>query len=94
MDRNAVVEVPQHGRFTLSWVAYIRPWVLFVMLTAIGLLVSQSASAAGIILAGYVILFIGIVKLLYDIAWRRRLRFYYDQEGGVAYSRSGALAQR
>ena len=84
MDRNDIVEVHQHAPrrlFFLSWVAYIRPWVLFVMLTVIGLLVSQSANAANIILAGYVILFIGVVKLFYDIACRRRFRFYYDQDG-------------
>ncbi|QWA08882.1 hypothetical protein GTU79_15135 [Sodalis ligni] len=81
MDRNYIVEVPRHGSFFLSWVAYVRPWILFAMLTAIGLLVSQSANAANIILAGYVILFIGIVKLIYDLAWRRRFRFFYDLEG-------------
>ncbi|WP_213992361.1 hypothetical protein [Sodalis sp. dw_96] len=81
MDQHDIVELPRHGRYFLSWVAYLRPWVLFVMLTAIGLLVSQSANAANIILAGYVILFIAIVKLIYDLAWRRRFRFFYDQEG-------------
>jgi hypothetical protein len=81
---NDVVDVRQRAArrvFVLSWIAYARPLVLFVMLTVIGLLVSQSANAANIILAGYCILFIGIVKVFYDIALRRRFRFYYDQEG-------------
>lgn len=67
--------------YSLSWVAYIRPLALFMALAAIGLIVSQSAQGANFILAGYGILFLSIIKALYDVAWRRRFRFYYDRDG-------------
>lgn len=67
--------------FYLSWVAYVRPLVLFLALATLGLIVSQSARDADFILAGYGILFIGIIKVVYDIAWRRRLRLYTDRNG-------------
>ncbi|TKI08083.1 hypothetical protein [Martelella alba] len=72
---------PARRQFFLSWAAYVRPLVLFAVLSALGLLVSQSAKTADIILGGYGILFIGIVKVIYDIAARRRFRFFFDPEG-------------
>lgn len=84
MDQTDVADEHQRALrriFFLSWVAYIRPVVLFATLTVIGLLVSQSAKAVNIILTGYVILFIGIIKFFYDISWRRRFRFYCDGQG-------------
>jgi|SRR5476651_2403447 len=71
--------------YSLSWVAYTRPLTLFLALAAIGLIVSQSAQDANFILAGYGILFLGIIKILYDLAWRRRFRFYYDRDGVWVY---------
>ena len=84
MDSNDVSEQRYRAPrriFLLSWIAYVRPLVLFAVLSAIGLLVSQSAKTANIILIGYAILFIGIAKVIYDIAWRRRFRFFYDEDG-------------
>ncbi|MEA9389376.1 hypothetical protein SJI19_02205 [Acerihabitans sp. TG2] len=70
-----------YHEYVLSWVAYIRPWALFMAQAAIGLIVSQSAQGANFILAGYGILFFAIIKAFYDVALRRRFRFYYDRDG-------------
>ncbi|WP_413738820.1 hypothetical protein ACL2XP_12510 [Sodalis sp. RH21] len=85
---SAMQATPRHSVqdvFVLSWVAYIRPIILFLALTAIGLIVSQSARDANFILVGYGILLVGILKVIYDIAWRRRFRFYYNQDGVWVY---------
>ncbi|NDL62364.1 hypothetical protein [Acerihabitans arboris] len=84
MDQGEVTSAVQHPAqdiFFLSWVAYIRPLVLFLVMGTIGLIVSQSARDANFILVGYAILFIAIIKVIYDIAWRRRFMFYYDEDG-------------
>lgn len=76
-------------QFTLCWTAWIRPLVLFAMLMLIGLVISQSAKMAELILIGYAIVFSAIVKLGYDLQWLRRFRFYSDQAG--VWVRRGAL---
>lgn len=78
-------DCPDEDFFSLSWVAYVRPAILFSLLAAIGLIVSQSARDATLILVGYGILFFAIVKLIGDIALRRRVLFYYDREGVWLY---------
>ncbi len=85
VNNPAVIQATYNHRlyavYSLSWVAYTRPLALFLALATIGLIVSQSARDANFILAGYGILFLGIIKILYDLAWRRRFRFYYDRDG-------------
>ncbi|WP_413732810.1 hypothetical protein [Sodalis sp. RH20] len=80
-DVTFAVQQPAQDVFYLSWVAYIRPVVLFLVMGAIGLIVSQSARDANFILVGYGILFVAIIKVIYDFAWRRRFVFYYDDDG-------------
>lgn len=79
------VRQPAQDSFYLSWVAYIRPVVLFMAMGAIGLIVSQSARDANFILVGYGILFAAIIKVIYDFAWRRHFVFYYDDDGVWVY---------
>ncbi len=85
-DINFAAQSAPQSTFLLSWVAYVRPIVLFLVLVIIGLIVSQSANNAIIILIGYAVIFVAILKMIYDVMWLKRVRFYYNQDGVWIYS--------
>lgn len=79
----AVLEADASNQYRLSWVAYLRPFVVAGFLSAVVYLFSLSAMHWGFLVGGTVLI---ILNLVYQILFLRSVLLFMNEEGVWVYS--------
>ena len=79
----AVLEADASNQYRLSWVAYLRPFVVAGFLSAVVYLFSLSAMHWGFLVGGAVLIFFNLV---YQILFLRSVLLFMNEEGVWVYS--------
>ncbi|EAB4139907.1 hypothetical protein N7G03_000745 [Salmonella enterica] len=66
--------------YKLSWIAYIRPVIIFLIIFLIGISLSQSQTK-GLSVAGYFVIVAALVNFLCSLLFLKTLKMWVDDDG-------------
>ena len=75
-SENEVTPYAQHVRYGLSWVAYLRPISIYILLIFIGIGLGNKHLGLGATVIG-----LGLILLVYKVLLLRSVHIYTDEDG-------------
>lgn len=77
---NTITSGEQDQTYSMSWLAYIRPFFTFLIIGIIGFALSNSMTTA-ISIIGYIVIIFSVVFLILRFIYLKTLRLFINEDG-------------
>lgn len=80
MESDNIYQTTNDNTYKLSWIAYIRPIIIFIIILIVGIALGLSKTT-GFSITGYFVVLLGAVNFLCSLIFIRTLRLYLNEDG-------------
>ncbi|EGJ9169479.1 hypothetical protein IOC09_005182 [Escherichia coli] len=80
MESDNIYQTTNDNTYKLSWIAYIKPIIIFIIILIVGIALSCSKTI-GFSITGYFVVLFGAVNFLCSLIYLRTLRLYLNEDG-------------